>query len=197
MSQAAFSAAATPATAAALPRLFVALELTSAISDKLESLVENTALSCARWAPRESWHITLHFLGASHLDKVRTALDTVRGTRFRAHLNGLGTFGPRGRPSILWAGVPDSPELLALKVRIGEALRDVGFSIEARKYVPHVTLAKFGRMSSEQADAVAEVVNQRKEFSTDRFLVDRFTLFESEWNDKKPVYIPRAHYLLE
>lgn len=196
MAQPAFSGPPAAALLEDLPRLFVALELTSSVADKLQTLVRAANLPSTRWAPRSSWHITLHFIGEARIDKVCAALETVSARPFNTNISGLGTFG-RFKPRVLWAGVPRSDELIALHGAVGAALRDAGFPLEDRPYVPHVTLAKFGAIRSNGTSIVNGFLEEHVQFSTDAFHVGGFTLYESVLNAKGPLYVPRRCFSLE
>ncbi|MEH6434935.1 RNA 2',3'-cyclic phosphodiesterase [Massilia sp. DD77] len=86
-------------------------------------------------------HLTLHFLGnlpSDRLSALREEL-TVPFEPFRLELgravmwpHGLAVLEPNAEP----------PELLALHARLGEALEKLGLVPEARKYRPHVTMAR-------------------------------------------------------
>ena len=60
-------------------------------------------------------------------------------------LEGLGTFGIKGRIDTLWAGIAPIPELLALQRKVDRLLVSAGLAPDARAYRPHVTLARFAR----------------------------------------------------
>lgn len=95
-------------------------------------------------------HLTLHFLGDMPLseaeDGARTvlhdALARVRHEPFTIALRGTGVFPPRGRPTVLWAGVAETAPLITLHAALGAALQACGLPVERRPYLPHVTLAR-------------------------------------------------------
>ncbi|WP_020653973.1 RNA 2',3'-cyclic phosphodiesterase [Massilia niastensis] len=86
-------------------------------------------------------HVTLHFLGnlaSERLPALQGGLD-VPFTPFRLEL-GLPVLWPRGLAVLEPHG--ESPELLALYARLEQAVAALGLAPEARKYRPHVTLAR-------------------------------------------------------
>lgn len=103
----------------------------------------------ARWIPLENQHVTLKFLGSTPaplLGAVREACRSVAATARPTDLrfDGLGVFpGPR-KARVLWAGLED-PAGMLVKVAEGldEALSDLGFEPEKRRFTPHLTLARF------------------------------------------------------
>ncbi|MBQ5947868.1 RNA 2',3'-cyclic phosphodiesterase [Massilia sp. ST3] len=86
-------------------------------------------------------HLTLHFLGnlpSSRLSELRDGF-SVPFDPFRLEL-GRAVMWPRGLAVLEPHGEP--PELLALHARLNEALVTLGLAPEARKYRPHVTMAR-------------------------------------------------------
>ncbi|MFC7326471.1 RNA 2',3'-cyclic phosphodiesterase [Marinactinospora rubrisoli] len=134
-------------------RLFVALTPSAAALDRLHRAVAPVRARAGgralRWMPREEWHITLLFLGQVPDPEVPGLRDLlgreVAGRRaMRLALRGAGTFpadAARGR--VLWAGLDGDLEPLA---DLADALRSAaeahGVPIEARPFVPHLTLAR-------------------------------------------------------
>jgi RNA 2',3'-cyclic 3'-phosphodiesterase len=127
----------------AVLRLFVALDLPQAAKRSLEPLAKG--LGDVRWLAPEQQHLTLRFIGDVDngvLHDIAEALATVPARPFELTLKGLGHFPPRGEPRVLWVGVDRSPELANLKRRIDRALREVGMPPDARKFAPHITIAR-------------------------------------------------------
>ena len=126
-----------------VPRLFVALDLPQAVKRSLEPLAKG--LGDVRWLAPEQQHLTLRFIGDvdnGALHDIAEALATVPARPFELTLKGLGHFPPRGEPRVLWVGVDKNPELASLKRRIDRALKDAGLPPDARKFAPHVTIAR-------------------------------------------------------
>jgi RNA 2',3'-cyclic 3'-phosphodiesterase len=127
----------------AVPRLFVALDLPQSVKQSLEPLAKG--LGDVRWLTPEQQHLTLRFIGDvsnGALHEIAEALATVPAQPFEVMLKGLGHFPPRGEPRVLWVGVEKSAELAGLKRRVDRALKDAGMPPDARKFAPHVTIAR-------------------------------------------------------
>ncbi|NBP51644.1 MAG: RNA 2',3'-cyclic phosphodiesterase, partial [Actinobacteria bacterium] len=78
-------------------------------------------------------HLTLHFLGDvddDRRDALKRSLGTVRHVPFTIAIRGTGVFPPAGRPSVLWAGVAESPPLVELHAAVGAAIESAGLAVE-------------------------------------------------------------------
>lgn len=161
-----------------MPRLFVALDLPPPVKRTLEPLARG--LGDVRWTPPEQQHLTLRFIGEvdnGALNDVAEALALVPAEPIELSLRGLGHFPPRGEPRVLWVGVARSPALASLKRRIDRALEEVGLPSEARKFAPHVTLARIrGPLS---AAGLGTYLMRHGLYRSEPFPVSSFHLYSS------------------
>jgi RNA 2',3'-cyclic 3'-phosphodiesterase len=176
-------------------RLFVALPLPDSVKRSLEPLARG--LGDVRWLTPDQQHLTLRFIGEidnGRLDDVADALALVQGWPFEVRLEGLGHFPPRGEPRVLWVGVEKSPDLKSLKRRIDRALADVGLPPEARKFAPHVTLARIrGPLSH---DRLATYLMRHGLYRSERFPVSDFHLYSSWLKPAGAEHLIEASYEL-
>ncbi|HEV2567822.1 RNA 2',3'-cyclic phosphodiesterase [Sphingomonas sp.] len=157
-------------------RLFVAIRPPVAIREQLLDLMEG--VSGARWQDDEQLHITLRFIGevdARVADDVAAALGTVLHSAFEIALDGLGKFGSRGRVNALWAGVRPHDQLAHLHRKIDHALVRAGLEPERRAYLPHITVARFGR----DIGGLDGFLSLHAGLTSPRFAVTEFGLYES------------------
>ena len=132
----------------------------------------------ARWIDPEIYHMTLRFIGdvEGHVaDEIANALDRVRRPAFSLTLSGVGAFGSR-KPHSVYAGAIASPDLNALQGEIDRICQRLGIAADARKFTPHVTLARLRNSSPAE---VAKYLSGRGNFSTAPFRVGRFVLMSS------------------
>lgn len=175
-------------------RLFTALSLPVTVRNRLSDL--QGGVPGARWIDPEEMHITLRFIGevdeniAHDIDDTLSAL---RAPAFRLSLAGLGEFGGR-QPHALWAAVTRNDALVHLVQKIETALRRLGLEAEARKYTPHVTLARLKNASPER---IAAFIAHHNLFSTEDFEINSFTLFSSHLAGGGSHYVPERIYPLE
>ncbi|HET8923277.1 MAG TPA: RNA 2',3'-cyclic phosphodiesterase [Candidatus Acidoferrum sp.] len=129
-------------------RLFVALEIPSAVRENLAALLKKLRelSSQPRWVRPENLHLTLKFIGEvapEKLDAIRAALASVRSdSQVTTHFRGLGFFPNEKRPRVFWAGTDPSPNLKKLAAHIDSVTEKIGIPREERSFSPHLTLAR-------------------------------------------------------
>lgn len=180
-----------------MPRLFVAIPLPDEAKDRLVA-VQPPAIPGVRLLGREELHLTLHFLGevaARDLATMRAVLATVTMNAFTVAVDGIGMFERDGRPQVLWAGVAASAELLELHRSIGGALTDaIGFRPEDRPYSPHITLTRLN--APVPPDVIDGYLEAHKGFLVPSVVVDRFSLYSSDFAENTPKYQEEAVFPL-
>lgn len=141
-------------------RHFLAIELdapvSAALRDAQEALRADLDGGGLSWVPPEKSHLTVRFLGEMdprRFEALRVALGPPVGSLppFSVKIAGAGSFGPRGRPQVLWLGVQDPNGVLAaLYHAVDQGLRRLRVNPEQRPYRPHLTLARArGRVPAE------------------------------------------------
>jgi RNA 2',3'-cyclic 3'-phosphodiesterase len=139
-------------------RLFLALplkeEVRAALAAGVEELHRGPA-SCPApcpakvgWVAPGAMHLTLKFLGETDEAKADVLLSALRPVCAALAppafaVTGAGTFPPRGRPRVVWAGVePADGALTALAAAVEEASAGLGWERETRPFRPHLTLGR-------------------------------------------------------
>ena len=144
------------------PRLFVAVELPGPVLQTLERIqhdLQRHVPRGMRWTRPEGIHLTLKFLGETPRERVAAIKDAlaaaVRGIgQHELSLGGMGTFGSRGAPRVLWVDLDGETQALeTLQLRADRALDTIGFPADKRPFAAHLTLA---RVREESAREVAE-----------------------------------------
>ena len=157
-------------------RLFTALSLPDELRPRLAAL--GSGIDGARWVEPENLHITLRFIGEVDRHRANDIADLLAGIRFApfdVRIEGLGSFDRKGVVDTLWAGVQPRDPLAQLHRKVDRACVRAGLAPEGRAYLPHVTLARFGR-SGGLVDGFLAV---HAGLSSPAFRVDGFSLFES------------------
>ncbi len=153
------------------------LKFQKTVSTRLSLIRGN--LPGARWVDKENYHLTLTFAGDVDGHQMRAfsdALFEIAAEPFSLVVDGLGVFGG-DRPRTLYAAIRPEPALDALQRDTDLAARRAGIAVEARKYTPHITLA---RLSGTSARVAAEFLGHIGGISLASFEITRFVLMSSK-----------------
>lgn len=160
--------------------------------------VQQFLLPLPRKVEAENLHLTLVFLGdcpEPALEAAHEGFEALREHRFYLSLNGLGLFG-KDKPRVAWAGLAPSPELLHLQAKVETIARRANCPIEARKFVPHVTLGRFQPPPPADAMRLERAVAMGQGFRSDPWEVTELTLWRSHQTGKGSHYEVLARYPL-
>lgn len=146
-----------------------------------------------RWIDPDNLHLTLRFLGNtedSQLTEINKALDNLipRYSQFDLEIQGLGLFGKRSHPTILWAGVKAGENVYSLVENIEEIVCRAGFEEETRPYSPHLTLCRIKSLSH-----ISDLTNMVDQYSQTHFhtqKINQIILYESVLKSFGAVYVP-------
>ncbi|MBA3545036.1 MAG: RNA 2',3'-cyclic phosphodiesterase [Nannocystis sp.] len=177
-----------------MARLFLGLDLPPEVDLHLELM--STGVPGARWEGRDKFHLTLLYLGEVDGRVQRGVIDALTGLRFAPFemtLKGVGFFPPRGDPTSLWAGVADPGPVIALRQRIDARLRTVDVTPDARKFIPHVTLA---RTADSPVAAIVAYISDHVLFRSETFRVEELFLYSSVRTSKGSHYRREAGFPL-
>lgn len=176
-------------------RLFVAIGADDLNFDPKEALKKlkvnlNKKEIEYRWVPQENYHITLNFLGEvdpTHLDLLRSTLTELsqRHSIFHLKLDGLGAFPTLKEGRVIWMDVQNSKELRSLQEDCQHALSKLGFELETKAYVPHLTLCRL-RSPRNLSDMMSPLIKQK----FGEMAVKTLTLYESKLGGSFPIYEP-------
>lgn len=159
-----------------MPRLFTGLEIPSGARTELSLL--RGGLSGARWIEPEDYHLTLRFIGdigREIANEIADRLDDIHASPFEITLERLAVFGA-DRPRALIARALDAAPLMALQAEHERMMRRLGAPGDARKFTPHVTLARLRGVS---AAAVGAYIDTRGDMRPLTFRPERFVLYSS------------------
>ena len=130
-------------------RLFIALNLPDEEKARIHEAAEplRDAGFPVKWLERDTYHLTLKFLGTVRSELVPVAervMDRVADeTReFPLTVSGFGAFPTIRRPKVIWIGVDPTPALRCLKQDLEWGLANHGFERETRAFHPHITLGR-------------------------------------------------------
>jgi 2'-5' RNA ligase len=177
-----------------MPRLFTGLEIPDDVAFDLDLM--RGGISGARWIDRESYHITLRFIGDIEEGLAREIsyeLDGVEAKPFQLRLSGCGVFGGN-KPHTLYAAVEESADLRRLQSIHERICQALGMPAEPRKFAPHVTLA---RLKEPDLSALHRFIASHNLYKSRVFEVARFVLFSSRPSRGGGPYAVEESYRLQ
>lgn len=175
-------------------RLFAAIPVPEHLHTHLRLL--QGGLRGASWRSDVNFHITLQFYGEvpDHgFAALAQALDEAPFDPLEIKVTGLGAFG-RKAPFAVWAGVDGGDALQQLASDCAYAARRAGISVEARKYMPHITLAYCRGTTSQQA---AQWLGAREGYAPFNFTAQYFALYSSHLGKGESSYREEARFAAE
>lgn len=172
-------------------RLFLALIPPPAVRQSLLGTMH--ALPGARWQGDAQLHVTLRFIGDVDrhcAEALALALRHERFAKVEVRLDGFGFFDRRDRVDQLWAGLAPRDCLERLHARLDRLCVGIGLEPEGRKYVPHITLARFARSTAPSAEQLALWLGAQPLLPGDPVVFDTLVLMESRMGRDGSAYEP-------
>ncbi len=167
-------------------RLFIAIEIPDNVIEKIQNTQnEFKALDSknVKWVKPKAMHITLKFLGEvdpERVDFIISALEDLSFKKKHLYVEKLGVFPSFKKPRVFWAGVQDNNygDFLSLLARdIDQAMGDIGFEKENRKFKSHLTI---GRVKRKPEKKLIDYFFQKKdEIVFGDFVFDSIILYQS------------------
>jgi len=177
-----------------MPRLFTGLEIPDDVAMDLDMM--RGGIMGGRWIDRESFHITLRFIGdigEQLAREIAYELDGVEARPFTLRLKGIDAFGGN-RPHTLYAGIEENAELRRLQSIHERICQVLGLNAEARKFTPHVTLA---RLKEPDVLDLQRYLASHSLYKSRSFDVARFVLFSSRPSRGGGPYAVEESYQLQ
>jgi 2'-5' RNA ligase len=147
-------------------RAFVAVEINERVRREVaeaQALLGKTRAHVS-WVPAANIHLSLDFLGDIYpdtADLVAAAMDDTAAVArpFRLEVAGIGTFGSRRSPRVVWAGIRECRGLMEFQARLHGLLQELGLGLDNRSFKPHLTLGRVrsARGRSELLSALEEI----------------------------------------
>ena len=181
-------------------RLFVALEIPSAVREAYSTLIRELRPLApqAKWVRAENLHLTLKFVGEVPNPKSDAIRSALAGARTEGALDlsfcGLGFFPSEKRPRVFWAGIESDPRLAGLAAEIESCLAPLGIAREGRAFTAHLTLARFRDPRVPEKFLVAVRGLQTHPFG--KLLAKEFFLIESRLKPSGAEYTSLASFPL-
>jgi len=130
-------------------RLFIAINFNDKTRNSLLALRDelSSRAECGSFSLPENLHMTLAFLGEcspKQASAAETAMDKVSFEPFEIQIERVGRFGRGGGTgeAIWWAGARESAPLRSIQCELSEMLTGAGFTLDRRRFSPHITLGR-------------------------------------------------------
>lgn len=170
-------------------KLFIAIELLKPMKREVSKALQELKLRSTggRFVKDENLHITLHYIGESSnlMGAVEAMKRAAQGIRpFALCPSRYDFFEKSGHKTSFIAVDGQLKELGILRESLECALSDNGFAREYKRFIPHITLGR-----NVEHDELTTIEMQSIKFNS-QMLVQEMTLFESNKENGKIVYIP-------
>jgi 2'-5' RNA ligase len=142
-----------------------------------------------KFVEKENLHITLKFLGEvtpSVIANIQKALSEIKFKPFNVVVKGIGAFPNYRNIRVVWVGIEEGvEELKSLQSRIDEELVVLGFKRE-KDFIPHLTIGRV--KSGRNRDKLISILNEFRDFTFGRQLIDTIHLKKSILTSRGPIY---------
>lgn len=131
-------------------RTFIAITMTNEIKESLSNIQTELkkAEADVKWIEPQWLHITLKFIGNVLIGQLESICQIVLestsdSAQFQLSLSSLSAFPNLSSPKIIWVGVDKGrEECIQLSKRIDNNLNKLGFPVESKGFLPHLTLGR-------------------------------------------------------
>jgi 2'-5' RNA ligase len=181
-----------------LIRAFIAIELSIELKQKLDQVSARFRKELlrvpVRWASVRNIHLTLKFLGDvqnTRLAAIEQTLARVAGSHqvFQIGLADWGVFPKPDRPRVIWIGVNAPADLAALQQDVEAGVASLGFTPEARRFTPHLTLGRVSQdASTVDRRAIASLLDTFRVEQLGAMQVEQVCLFRSDLKPAGAIY---------
>lgn len=188
-----FCAQRTLAAGGNLPRLFIAIAIPSDVADLIDRIA--TGLPTARWIDLHNLHLTLRFVGDvdhSTFYEIGESLAGISMAPLELELSGVMCLPPRGLVRQLSIGISANSALARLRQRVDRCVTASGAPPDRRKFVPHVTFARFNLPPADVQ--LAAFLRRHASVRLPPFPVTSFGLYSSVLRPKGAEHALEADY---
>lgn len=172
-------------------RLFLAIDLPFEIKTKIDTQLQSLEKDYRQfnWVPPENFHITTHFIGeVNNPDEIKKKIGDAIYDCSSFHLYSLGANLFINRKIMMYISFRREKNLEILVERVEESL----FSINNKKFVPHLTIARYKIPSKQQYLLLKKkLLNLEIDFD---FHVEKLNLFESVQDGPRRLYKTIAQF---
>ncbi|MBE0535825.1 MAG: RNA 2',3'-cyclic phosphodiesterase [Phycisphaerae bacterium] len=185
-------------------RCFIAVDIDEAVRDEIADVQDalrrqsDLKRSEAKWVEPANIHLTLKFLGEVRDQDICEVCRIVNEAaadhgRFSIEAEGVGTFGRPAR--VVWAGISESQDLIALQEDIEQRLDEAGWPKEDKKFSAHLTLCRVKNVRA--GKVLQEAVAGQADSRLGTVFVDSVCVYRSDLEKSGPVYTVISRSMLK
>ena len=176
-------------------RSFLAFELPvdikriiMAVSEDLRRLSLNV-----RWVNVTNIHLTVVFMGDVQEGQIGPIQEIVKDIckgygPFSIAIKGIGLFGGRRNPRVLWIGLDGAIDRMAcFRDDLQEGLKSFGIKEEKRRFKPHLTLGRF-RKGARAGTHLDDLLSRYHDLTSPDCIIEELVLFKSDLKPGGAVY---------
>ena len=177
-------------------RLFIAFPLPVEIKKYLAKIIDDfksqySEKRAVKWVDVKNIHLTVKFLGDTSerlLDPIKNDLTNI-GKEFsviNCTLNKVGAFPNLNKPRVYWIGIdPQNDDIFKLAESTDEAMSQLGYEKESRKFKAHLTLGRI-KNSYDLSDLNQYISNYNVE--PIQLIINKLRLHKSTLTPQGPIY---------
>ncbi|MBN3034904.1 MAG: RNA 2',3'-cyclic phosphodiesterase [Bacteroidales bacterium] len=176
-------------------RLFTAIHIPAqaALKDFYAGIRETLGSERIRWVDTGQLHLTLKFFGGTDeslvplISRITHSVVSNHGA-FSMTMKGMGVFGSRYDPRVIWLGFDTNERMSLLADELLDALAREGFPRDRQNFLPHLTIGRIKGLRDREL--LRELTDTHRDTPLQKVEVRELILFESILHRHGPEYIP-------
>lgn len=176
-----------------MKRLFIAIKIEPGdiLIDHYHMLKRGLAHEKITWVSPEKMHITLKFFGDTFEERIPVIVSAMNRVAFsynepEFHIKGVGIFGSRYQPRVIWLGIPDGGSISDPADKLMEELEKDGWERDRQNFVPHLTVGRIKFIQDKRN--FQAVLDDFGEEELQKVRIGEMILYESNLTPGGPVY---------
>ena len=177
-----------------MKRLFTAIKIypDEGFIQSFRELKRGLSHEKIKWVEEYNIHITLKFFGETEekrILEIKRVMEQIAGQTdvFQISLSGLGIFGSRYSPRVIWTGLEPYRFLTDFIGKIQSGLEPIGYPADRQNLVPHLTLGRVNQLNDKAG--FHKLIDRSQKIVSAPILVRQFILFESILMKTGPKYL--------
>lgn len=173
-------------------RAFIAVPISDSIKNELKIVQDKLSKSekSLKLVNVLNMHITIAFLGQitpEQTENINSIINHITCSMepFKIDISGLGYFGKRSCPNIIFADLKNYKALSAIYLSLKNKLKQIDLELEDREFTPHLTLA---RNKNNQKINISKIIENLKNHKFGKQKVSRIELIKSTLTPTGSIY---------